>query len=246
MTHGSLFSGIGGFDLAAQWCGWTNVFQCENDEFCRKVLKQNFTNIELYGDIKDTDFSRYKGTIDVVSGGFPCQPFSCSGRQRGTADNRYLWPEMFRAIRTIAPKWVVAENVCGILSISNGMVLEQVLSDLESEGYEVQTFVVPACGKNSFQYRKRVWIIASLGSIGMEANEVHPELINDTRQKAEEPGLCDASDCDNWIGTMRDSDRLVGKIYGISNWMDRVKGLGNAIDPRIAYQIYKVIDRISN
>jgi DNA (cytosine-5)-methyltransferase 1 len=116
MTHGSLCSGIGGCDLAAKWCGWTNVFQCENNGFCQIVLKYYFKNTILHEDIKETDFTGYRGTIDVISGGFPCQPFSTAGTRKGTSDDRFLWPEMFRVIREVRPAWVVAENVCGLLS----------------------------------------------------------------------------------------------------------------------------------
>ncbi len=109
MTHASLFSGIGGFDLAAEWAGWTNMFNCEIDGFCRKVLKYHFPNAQQYADIRTTDFTVWRGRIDVLTGGFPCQPFSLAGKRRGTEDDRYLWPEMLRAIREIRPEWVVGE-----------------------------------------------------------------------------------------------------------------------------------------
>jgi DNA (cytosine-5)-methyltransferase 1 len=159
--HGSLFSGIGGFDLAAQWCGWTNVFQCENNDFCQKILKHHFLNTELHADIKTTDFTKYRDTIDIISGGFPCQPFSVAGKRRGTEDDRFLWEEMFRTIREITPSWVVAENVYGLLTQQNGLVFKRVCADLESEGYEVQPFVIPACAVNAPHRRDRVWIVAN-------------------------------------------------------------------------------------
>jgi DNA (cytosine-5)-methyltransferase 1 len=160
MKHASLFSGIGGFDLAAQWAGWDNVFQCEIDPFCQKVLQYHFPNTELYNDIKQTDFSKYYGAIDVVSGGFPCQPFSIAGKRKGTADDRYLWHEMFRAIREISPRYIVAENVLGIVNWSKGLVFEQVCLDLEIERYEIQPFIIPACGINAPHQRYRTWFIA--------------------------------------------------------------------------------------
>lgn len=121
MTHASLFSGIGGFDLAAEWAGWTNVFNCEIDPFCRKVLAYHFPNAFQYEDIKTTDFRPLRGCVDVLTGGFPCQPFSLAGKRKGTDDNRYLWPEMLRAIRELAPRWVVGENVFGIVNWSEGL-----------------------------------------------------------------------------------------------------------------------------
>jgi DNA (cytosine-5)-methyltransferase 1 len=160
MRHGSLFSGIGGFDLAAEWMGWENVFHCEWNEFGQKILKHHFPQADSYSDITKTDFKKYEGTIDIISGGFPCQPFSLAGKRKGTEDERYLWHEMLRAIQEIKPKLVIAENVYGIVNIDGGMVFEQVCLDLENEGYEVQPFVIPACAKDAPHRRDRVWFIA--------------------------------------------------------------------------------------
>ena len=165
MTHGSLFSGIGGFDLAAQWCGWTNVFQCEINPFCRRILKYYFKNTELHNDITTTDFKKHRGAVDVISGGFPCQPFSIAGERKGTADDRFLWPEMLRAIREILPLWVVAENVGGLLTQQRGMVFERVCAELEDAGYEVQPFIISACAVGAPHRRERIWIIAHANSI---------------------------------------------------------------------------------
>lgn len=160
MTHASLFSGIGGFDLAAEWAGWTNVFNCEIDPFCRRVLAYHFPNAIQYEDIKTTDFRPLRGGVDVLTGGFPCQPFSLAGKRKGTDDNRYLWPEMLRAIRELAPRWVVGENVFGIVNWSDGLVFEQVCADLEDEGYEVQPYLIPACAVDAPHRRDRVWFVA--------------------------------------------------------------------------------------
>lgn len=160
MTHASLFSGIGGFDLAAEWTGWTNLFNCEIDPFCRRVLQYHFPNAKQYTDIRETDFTVWRDRIDVLTGGFPCQPFSVAGKRQGTDDPRHLWPEMLRAIREIRPRWVVGENVRGILSWSGGMVFEQVCADLEVAGYEVQPFVLPACGVGAPHRRDRMWFVA--------------------------------------------------------------------------------------
>jgi DNA (cytosine-5)-methyltransferase 1 len=160
MRHGSLFSGIGGFDLAAEWMGWENVFHCEWNEFGQKILKHHFPEADSYSDICKTDFRKYEGTIELISGGFPCQPFSLAGKRKGTEDERYLWHEMLRAVQEIKPKFVLAENVYGIVNIDGGMVFEQVCLDLENEGYEVQAFVIPACAKDAPHRRDRVWFVA--------------------------------------------------------------------------------------
>jgi DNA (cytosine-5)-methyltransferase 1 len=160
MRHGSLFSGIGGFDLAAEWMGWENVFHCEWMEFPRKVLEYHFPNADSLIDICKTDFKKYANKIDILTGGFPCQPFSMAGKRKGTDDERYLWGEMLRAVQEIKPKYVIAENVFGITNIDGGMVFEKVCLDLETEGYEVQPFIIPACAKNAPHRRDRVWFVA--------------------------------------------------------------------------------------
>jgi len=159
MKHASLFSGIGGFDLAAQWMGWTNIFHTEWNEFGQKILKHHFPNSISYHDIIKTDFTIHRNEIDIITGGFPCQPFSLAGKRKGTDDERYLWHEMLRAIQQIQPTYVVAENVRGLLTIDGGMVFEQVCADLEAEGYEVQPILLPAAGVNAPHRRDRIFIV---------------------------------------------------------------------------------------
>jgi len=161
MKHLALFNGIGGFQLAANWVGWDNVASVEINEFANRITKFHFPNCQQFTDIKSFDGTIYKGAIEVITGGFPCQPFSHAGKREGTDDNRYLWPEMLRVIREVAPSYVVAENVSGILTIENGMVFEQVCLDLENEGYEVQTFIIPACAIDAPHRRDRVWFVAT-------------------------------------------------------------------------------------
>lgn len=187
-THASLFSGIGGAELAASWLGWTNVFHCEIQEFQRKVLEYWFPNSVSYEDITKTDFSEWRGHIDVLTGGFPCQPFSVAGKRKGAEDNRYLWREMLRAIRQIQPTWVVGENVNGILSMvqpgketklgrtddlfdenfiyrkEQKFTIDAICEDLESAGYSVQPIVIPACAVGAPHRRDRVWIVARLNA----------------------------------------------------------------------------------
>ena len=161
MKHGSLFSGIGGFDLAAHWMGWENVFHCEIEPFPRKILKHYFPNSICYEDIKQTDFTIHRGKIDIITGGFPCQPYSAAGLRKGKEDERHLWPEMLRVIREIQPRWVVGENVLGLINWSEGLVFEEVQLDLEAEGYEIQPYILPAAAKNAPHRRDRVWFVAN-------------------------------------------------------------------------------------
>lgn len=184
MNHASLFSGIGGAEVAASMMGWQNLFHCEIQEFPRKVLDYWFPNSESYEDITKTDFHQWHGKVDVLTGGFPYQPFSLAGRRKGADDNRYLWPQMLRAIRQIHPTWVVGENVAGIKTMvescqvtkmgrtddlfeenyiyreESRFTLDKICADLEAEGYSVQPLVIPACAIGAPHRRDRVWIIA--------------------------------------------------------------------------------------
>lgn len=168
MRHGSLFSGIGGFDLAAELMGWENVFHCEKDLFCQKILKHYWPYAVSYEDIKNVDFSDWRNSIDILSGGFPCQPFSTAGKRLGTNDERHLWPFMLAAIKQIRPRWVVGENVRGLVSWNDGMVFDQVQTDLENAGYEVLPVVLPAAGVNAPHRRERIWFIAHAHSNGYQ------------------------------------------------------------------------------
>lgn len=184
MQHGSLFSGVGGFDLAALWMGWENIFNVEIDPFCRQVLKFHFPTSAQFNDIRKFNAKKYYGTVDIISGGFPCQPFSLAGQRLGREDDRYLWPEMLRIIDEIRPAWVVGENVAGILSMvqpglpvdlaiqaplskedqeiitEHEYTVETICKDFERIGYSVQPFVIPACSKGAPHLRNRVWLIA--------------------------------------------------------------------------------------
>jgi DNA (cytosine-5)-methyltransferase 1 len=154
-----LFSGIGGFSLGMESTGhFETVKFVEMDKYCQKVLRKHWPNVPIEEDIKNVKGKEFEA--DVIVGGFPCQPMSVAGRQKGTSDSRYLWPEMFRLIREVKPEFVIGENVQGIINIQDGMVLRQVQDDLESEGFEVQCFLIPASGIGAWHQRNRVWIVA--------------------------------------------------------------------------------------
>jgi DNA (cytosine-5)-methyltransferase 1 len=153
-----LFSGLGGFSLGLESTGFFETIAfVEKDEFCQKVLKKNFKNIPIEGDIRNVKGEKYRA--DVVTGGFPCQPFSVAGKRKGTDDDRYLWDETIRVVRECKPKWFIGENVEGLVNIQDGMVLRQVQNDLEEEGFEVQCLIIPASGIGAWHQRKRIWII---------------------------------------------------------------------------------------
>lgn len=193
-VHASLFSGFGAADLAATWIGWDNAFWCEIEDFPRAVLSYWFPKSKGYGNIKETDFTPWRGKIDVLTGGFPCQPFSVAGQRKGQEDDRYLWPEMLRAIREIRPTWVIGENVGGIISmvqpgsevtvesqaslfeasdketlLEQEYVVETVCRDLEQEGYSIQPIVIPACAVGAPHRRDRIFFIAYHADAGTES-----------------------------------------------------------------------------
>ena len=160
-----LFSGIGGFSLGLESTGhFRTVAFCEIDKFCKLILDKHWKGTKVYDDIKTITKKQFEedGTEfpDIITGGFPCQPFSVAGKQQGTSDSRHLWPEMFRVIKEFAPRWVIGENVKGLTNIQDGVVFETVCSDLEGEGYEVRTFNIPAAGVQAPHRRERIWIVA--------------------------------------------------------------------------------------
>jgi len=275
LCHGSLFSGIGGFDLAAQWMGWDNIFQVEKDDFCKKVLAKNFPKTERFADIKNFTGYEYTNRIDVISGGFPCQPFSVAGQRKGKDDDRYLWEEMLRVIATIKPTYVVGENVTGII----GLALDTVLSDLEAQNYTTETFIIPACGKIAWHRRDRVWIVAYANSIGRQDEQkengkplCNGERNNTIEEQSGEQQQCrtgksgsvfantNNTGCEEQRKPITDGTELfapkcsswweaepgVGRVVdGLSGRVDRLKGLGNAIVPQVAYEIFSAIGAVS-
>jgi DNA (cytosine-5)-methyltransferase 1 len=250
MNHASLFSGIGGFDLAAEWMGWTNIFNCEWEEFPQRILKHHFPNAKQYGDIKELDATAYAGRVDILTGGFPCQPYSLAGKRKGKDDERHLWPEMLRVIRECSPRWVVGENVRGLVGWNGGMVFEEVCADLEACGYSVQPFILPAAGVGAPHRRDRVWFVAYADSIGQQRGKVGKQTQErpqpsdkffegwDRLQNADnfynmaEPPLCGRND-----GISKELDGIT-----FSKWRrESIKAYGNAIVPQVALQIFEAI-----
>jgi DNA (cytosine-5)-methyltransferase 1 len=180
-----LFSGIGGFSLGMEATNRIKTIAfVEKDKFCQKVLNKNFKNIPIEEDIRNVKGSNY--TADIVSGGFPCQPFSVAGKRKGKDDDRYLWDETIRVVAETKPKWFVGENVEGIINISNGTVLQQIQQDLEKEGFQVQCLVIPASGIGAWHQRKRVWIIGcnvSNSNSNRNTNEI--ERSNGEKEKVQ-------------------------------------------------------------
>lgn len=223
ITHGSLFSGIGGFDLAAEWMGWNNKFHCEWNEFGQRVLKYYWPQAESFTDITKTDFRKYADRIDILTGGFPCQPYSQAGKRLGKEDDRHLWPEMLRAIREIQPSYIVGENVRGLTNWNGGLVFDEVQADLENEGYQVLPFLLPACAVNAPHRRDRIWFIAysmcqRSGKIGtlIGSNEKGRNA-NDIRQVCSDAGKRNATDHNSVIwGTGRQNHRTQQPRYGES------------------------------
>jgi DNA (cytosine-5)-methyltransferase 1 len=381
MRHLDLFSGIGGFSLAARWMGWETVAQVEWDKWCQKVLAKNFPDSLRFGDIVEfnkmlqdgrittdtegagllrekelennsenngtgrgcnssdlhkiskqdgeiiTDTSSRKswqsktrnrredisgrseetygklsiGRIDIITGGFPCQPFSHAGKRKGVADERYLWPEMLRTIRILKPSFVVGENVAGLVSMDGGKTLDSILADLENEGYQVESFIIPACAIGAWHRRDRIWIIAHKSGEGLEGQfgeelqrggvrfayshkdvsdtdngRFKKQRLNKSVQsniereaegiESEYSGGCNgrelkarAGQLKSELGRMvngipleldgywnREPDGIPRVATGVKNRVDRLKGLGNAIVPQVAFQIFKAIESVDN
>lgn len=218
-----LFSGIGGFSLAAHWTGQIEtVAFCEIEPYCQKVLKKHWPDVPIFEDVR-TLKGEDVGAVDIVCGGYPCQPFSTAGKRGGKDDDRHLWPEMFRLIKDRRPRRVLAENVAGHIT----MGLDHVLSDLEAEGYTCWPLVIPACAVGSRQRRDRVWILADSmpgdGPMGGHSTGGRREPEQVPRHRA----------CEQ-----ESEPTMVAMVNGLPPWMDELRGYGNSIVPQVAYEIF--------
>jgi DNA (cytosine-5)-methyltransferase 1 len=301
-THLDLFSGIGGFALAARWNNIQTVGFVEYEDYPRRVLSRQFPGVPLFGDIRDFDATPFRG-VDLLTGGYPCQPFSQAGKRKGKEDVRHLWPEMFRVVTQARPSWVLAENVAGHINLG----LDEVLLDLESEGYTCRTLVLPACAKNALHIRQRCWVIAKRNA-GNTDSSIEGEIgeIQGRQSDSDSRGVCTAASGEsrsdvaysngtrlqgftesnisggegqwqtagNGLPTNANPGKFVGRLggsldglpegldfprrWGDGTWEDgvprvtterknrthRLKALGNAIVPQVAYEIIRCMKEI--
>ncbi len=308
LTHFSLFTGIGGIDLAAEWAGFRTVGMCERDPYCRRVLAKHWPDVSVWEDVRDVTRESvaalydpesqrcndgadgaHAGTseapfhapampdtgrsgeaavlvgadqpaVTLVSGGFPCQPFSVAGKRRGEEDDRHLWPEMLRVIKDLRPTWVLGENVGGFV----GMVLDLVLSDLEGAGYEARAFVLPACAVNAPHRRDRCFIVghprerrlSRLDGWWARQEPTNRCLERGAWAVADAAFLTEREPADEahafaTSGRTRQESRRrswwepepsVGRVaHGVPSRVDRLRALGNAVVPQQVYPILKVI-----
>jgi DNA (cytosine-5)-methyltransferase 1 len=249
IKHLDLFTGIGGFTLAAQFSGMKTVAQCEIDSECRKVLNKHWPKLPKHKDIRELNGEDYTG-IDLITGGYPCQPFSIAGKQKAHEDDRHLWPEMHRIITQAKPTWIICENVYGHVTLG----LDEVLADLEAGGYTSQSFIVPSMANGANHRRNRVYIVAYAAGNGRNESETCTSngKDNDKRGKEEQDESRDNERCrslrpemDGYSlptgrrGTKPPSLRVDDEL---PRRMDRNRMLGNAIDPMIAYQLMTAIN----
>jgi len=276
-----LFSGIGGFSLAASWSGIETVAFCEKDKFCRQVLKKHWPDVPAFYDIRRLNAKKVNeryGPIDIIAGGVPCQPASQAGKRKGNKDDRWLWKDAFRITREIRPTWCIFENVYGLLTLDEGLAFENLLLELESIGYETQAFIIPACAVNAPHRRDRVWIVANTTQRGIRCRGAQREsrqssccgqdVCNSTKsgfsdrtssEMGKQGSIKKPERSNRWAVESR-MGRLVDGIptrldghwnsepeeiprtaKGIENRVSRLKALGNAIVPQVAYRLFKKI-----
>jgi DNA (cytosine-5)-methyltransferase 1 len=246
-SHLSLFTGSGALDIAAEWAGFETVMMVEKDQFCQEQLKNMFPGVPIHGNIRSFNrekFKEYTGRerVALVTGGFPCQPTSQMGKRKGAQDHRWEWPAMLRVIRELRPDNVLAENPCGILDQEKGILFESICTDLEAIGYDVWAFNIPACGTGAAQVRKRVFIMAGLGSVGLHGGRykkyVDTKEISNGRKETQRqrPGvgiesaiLCMANEA---------PDILCEATKSVKQRAEWIKALGNAVDP---FQVYPLL-----
>ena len=243
MNVGSLFSGIGGFDLGLERAGFTIIWQVEHDAYCQKVLRKHWPAVPCHHDITTIQW-RDIPSVDLVCGGFPCQPFSVAGQQKGQADDRYLWPEVVRCLATLRPAWFLGENVPGLIHLA----LDQVCTDLESLGYQVWPVCVPACAVDAPHIRQRIWIVAYHKDKRVRRRKQQSEGSKGEGHVADANGLqIDRQRSGGFQSIAPQYSRwpvepAVGRVAdGIPRRLDRLKGLGNAVVPQIVEALGRMI-----
>jgi len=247
-----LFSGIGGFSYAGEKLvgGYETVAFCEYDKHAQKVLRKHWPETEIIDDVRElaNDADRFRGLVDIVVGGYPCQPFSLAGVRRGDKDDRHLWPEMLRIIQAVRPTWVIGENVAGHIS----MGLDEVLSDLEAEGYQTRCFVIPAVAADAYHRRDRCWIVAHANSYGERNGTINEKRMVSNADSAhsqrggvpigiqpQHPKSDGSRNTGRWQAPQFwEPEPAVGRVaYGIPGRVYRVRQLGNSIVPQVAARI---------
>lgn len=257
MTHMSLFSGIGGIDIAAEWAGFESICMVEKDEFCQRVLRKNFPDVPIFGDIKEFDGTPYCEQVTLLSAGWPCQPHSSSGHRKASKDERDLWPDTVRVLGEVKPRWFVGENVSGLLTAESGRFFGRILSDLAELGYSVGWSCYGAKDVGACHVRNRLFIVArnvansdSLGSpwsatdrIGKEMGVQIPQPSrNHTDRISKRPYPLRSESWRQWgIPPVIVKSSFRRERHGVSKWVDRLKSLGNSVVP---HQIYPVLAAI--
>ena len=248
MTHVSLFTGIGGLDLAAEAAGFETVLQVEREPYALRILERHWQNVPRITDVREVHDDERWSRPTVVSGGFPCQPFSAAGKRRGADDDRYLWPELLRIVDEIRPSWVVGENVSGLLSIRDGMEIDDMLASLEARNYTPWVLHYPAAGVGAPHKRDRVFIVAHCQQSRRRPNK------QKLPKRGRNMGECNKPNC---LGSWEDiqfnwqtkkagrplafEPRVHRADDGFSDWVDRLKALGNTVVPAQAYPIFAAI-----
>lgn len=230
----SLFSGIGGLDIAAERAGFKTVAFCERDEFCQKVLRKHWPDVRIFDDVRTIDTSDLPA-INIVFGGYPCQPFSSAGQRKGANDERHMWPHMLNIVRRTKPAWVVGENVKGHISLG----LDDVLDDMENEGFETRTFAIPAGAVKAPHSRERVFVVSYSESNRYGARREVGNICEENGRSW--GGLLPEFTFPAWGDT---TPRICREIDGIPNRVDRLRSLGNSVVPQQAYPIFAAIAAI--
>lgn len=245
MRFGSLFSGIDGFGFAAEALGWEVIFQVEIDEFAQSILRARFKNSDKHFNIEDFNGQKYRSAIDVLAGGFPCQPFSLSGNRKGREDDRFLWSHFIRVVREIRPPFVVAENVSGLISIEHGVLFNEILISLENEGYETFPIIIPSSAVNALHDRTRLFIVAHATGQRLQKNPVQ----NGTPFKIE---LQSKQELITRMALSPYNRRAEPGTHGNADALpitldeSRLHALGNSVDPYLVYQLFKALQQSFN
>lgn len=256
MIHISLFSGIGRFDLAAEWMGWRNMVSCDINEFGNKVRAHYWPDAYHHTDIHTLTYetinkeltsrfgAEWRSDDIILTGGFPCQPYSSAGKRLGKEDSRHLWPEMLRVIREVAPSFIVGENVRGLTNWNGGLVFNEVCADLEALGYQVAPFIIPASAVNAPHQRERIWFVAYTKNIGRAYALENGELERGRFRFGSKPPTWDSFPSESPV--CGGNDGLPTELDGItfSKWRNEsIKAYGNAVVPQVVYQIFQAIQK---